>query len=55
MVTSKSCSLLRAAQADELVALYGEGLSIAELSRKFPIYTGAAATRLVRCSVPLRQ
>ena len=40
---------------DELVALYGEGLSIAEVSRKFGIYTRTAAAHLVRRSVPLRQ
>jgi transposase-like protein len=39
---------------DELVALYGEGLSIAEVSRKFGIYTKTAA-HLVRRSVALRQ
>ncbi len=40
---------------DKLVALYGEGLSIAEVSRKFGIYTRTAAAHLVRRSVPLRQ
>ncbi len=37
------------------MALYGEGLSIAEVSRKFSIYTRTAAAHLVRRSVPLRQ
>jgi hypothetical protein len=40
---------------DELVALYGKGLSIAELSRKFGIYARTVAAHLVRRSVPLRQ
>ncbi|WP_455133013.1 hypothetical protein [Microbacterium aurum] len=40
---------------DELVALYGQGVSIAELSRKFGIYTRTAAAHMVRRSVPLRQ
>ncbi|GAB3805612.1 hypothetical protein GCM10028798_27770 [Humibacter antri] len=39
---------------DKLVALYGEGLSIAEVSRKFGIYTRTAG-HLVRRSVRLRQ
>lgn len=40
---------------DELVGLYREGMSIAELSRKFGVYTRTAAAHLVRRSVPLRQ
>lgn len=51
----KTQTFLSPAQVDELVALYGEGLSIAELSRKFGIYTRTAAAHLVRRSVPLRQ
>jgi hypothetical protein len=46
---------LSPAQVDELVGLYREGMSIAELSRKFGIYTRTAAAHLVRRSVPLRQ
>ncbi len=37
------------------MALYCEGLSIAEVSRRFGIYTRTAAAHLVRRSVPLRQ
>lgn len=37
------------------MALYGEGLSVAELARKFGIYSRTAAAHLVRRSVPLRQ
>ncbi len=37
------------------MALYGQGVSIAELSRKFGIYTRTAAAHMVRRSVPLRQ
>jgi len=48
-------TFLNPAQVDELVALYGEGLSIAEVSRKFGIYTRTAAAHLVRRSVSLRQ
>lgn len=51
----KTQTFLSAAQVDELVALYGEGLSIAEVSRRFGIYTRTAAAHLVRRSVPLRQ
>ncbi|CAM2819091.1 hypothetical protein [Skermania piniformis] len=51
----KTQTFLSAAQVDELVALYGDGLSIAEVSRKFGIYTRTAAAHLVRRSVPLRQ
>lgn len=51
----KTQTFLSATQVDELVALYGEGLSIAEVSRKFGIYTRTAAAHLVRRSVPLRQ
>jgi len=40
---------------DELVALYGEGLSVAELGRMFSIYSRTAAAHLVRRSAPLRQ
>jgi hypothetical protein len=40
---------------DELVALYGEGLSIAEISLKLGIFTRTAAAHLVRRSVPLHQ
>ncbi len=36
------------------MALYREGLSIAEVSRKFGIYTRTAAAHLVRRSVSLR-
>jgi transposase-like protein len=46
---------LSAVQVDELVALYSDGLSIAEVSRKLGIYTRTAAAHLVRRSVPLRQ
>lgn len=48
-------TFLSPAQVDELVALYGKGLTIAEVSRKFGIYTRTAAAHLVRRSVPLRQ
>lgn len=48
-------TFLSPAQVDELVALYGEGLSIAEVSRKFGIYTRTVAAHLVSRSVPLRQ
>ncbi|GGL28156.1 hypothetical protein GCM10012283_07970 [Phycicoccus endophyticus] len=51
----KTQAFLSAAQVDELVALYGEGLSIAEVSRKLGIFTRTAAAHLVRRSVPLRQ
>lgn len=51
----KTQTFLTAEQVDDLVMLYGEGLSIAELSRKFGIYTRTAAAHLVRRSVPLRQ
>jgi hypothetical protein len=37
------------------VALYGEGMSVAELGRKFGIYSRTATAHLVRRSVPLRQ
>lgn len=40
---------------DELVALYGEGVSIAGLGRKFGIHSRTAAAHLVRRSVSLRQ
>lgn len=40
---------------DEPAALYGKGLSIAALSRKFGACTRTAAAHLVRRSVPLRQ
>ncbi|MGY5318220.1 hypothetical protein ACXA45_03175 [Neomicrococcus lactis] len=46
---------LSPAQVDELVALYGDGLSIAEVSKRFGIHTRTAAAHLVRRSVPLRQ
>ncbi|MFT3887653.1 MAG: hypothetical protein QM713_05755 [Arachnia sp.] len=51
----KTQTFLTAAQIDQLVALYLEGLTIAELSRRFSIYTRTAAAHLVRRSVPLRQ
>lgn len=41
-------TFLSPAQVDELVALYGEGLSVAELGRRFGIYSRTAAARLVR-------
>lgn len=37
------------------MGLYREGMSIAELSRKFGIYNRTAAAHLVRRSVTLRQ
>ena len=37
------------------MAPYGDGLSIAEPSRKFGIHTRTAAARLVRRSIPLRR
>ena len=37
------------------MGLYRGGMSIAELSREFGIYTRTAAAHLVRRSVPLRQ
>ncbi len=48
-------TFLSPAQVVELVALYGEGLSVAELGRKFGIYSRTAAAHLVRRSVPMRQ
>ena len=51
----KTQTFLSLAQVDELVGLYREGMSIAELSRKFGIYTRTVAAHLVRRSVPLRQ
>jgi DNA-directed RNA polymerase specialized sigma24 family protein len=48
-------TFLSPAQVDELVALYCEGLSVAELGRRFGIYSRTAAAHLVRRSVPLRQ
>ena len=50
----KTQIILSAAQIDELVALYGEILSIAEFSRKFGICTRTAVAHLARRSVPLR-
>lgn len=47
-------TFLSPAQVDELVALYSEGLSIAELGRRFGIYSRTAAAHLIRRSVPLR-
>jgi DNA-binding CsgD family transcriptional regulator len=51
----KTETFLSPAQVDELVGLYREGVSVAELSRKFGIYTRTAAAHLVRRSVRLRQ
>ncbi len=51
----KTRTLLTAAQMDELVALHGEGLSIAEVSRKSSVYTKTDTAPLVRRSAPLRQ
>jgi len=51
----KTQTFLNPVEVDELVALYGEGLSVAELARKFGIYSRTAAAHLVRRSVPLRQ
>jgi DNA-directed RNA polymerase specialized sigma24 family protein len=51
----KTQTFLSPAQVDELVGLYCEGMSIAELSRRFGIYTRTATAHLVRRSVPLRQ
>lgn len=51
----KTQTFLSPAEVDELVALYGEGLSVAELGRRFGIYSRTAAAHLVRRSVPLRQ
>jgi hypothetical protein len=48
-------TFLSPAKVDELVAFYVEGLSIAELSRKFGIYSRTVAAHLVRRSVPLGQ
>lgn len=48
-------TFLSPAQVDELVALYRGGLSIAEVARRFGIYSRTAAAHLVQRSVPLRQ
>lgn len=42
-------------QVEELVALYREGLTLAELGERFDIHRRTAAAHLVRRSVPLRQ
>lgn len=51
----KTQTFLSPTQVDELVALYVEGLSVAEVSRKFGIYARTAVAHLARRSVPLRQ
>jgi len=48
-------TFLSPAQVDELVALYREGLTLAELGERFDIHRRTAAAHLVRRSVPLRQ
>ncbi len=51
----KTQTFLSTAQVDQLVALYGEGLSVAELGRRFGIDSRTAAAHLVRRSIPLGQ
>lgn len=48
-------TFLSPAQVDELVVLYREGLTLAELGERFDIHRRTAAAYLVRRSVPLRQ
>lgn len=48
-------TFLSADQVDELVALYGEGLSVAEISRRFGVDSRTAEAHLVRRSAPRRQ
>ncbi len=47
-------TFLSAAQVDELVVLYREGLSLAELGRRFGIHSRTVRAHLVRRSVALR-
>jgi DNA-directed RNA polymerase specialized sigma24 family protein len=51
----KAQTFLSTAAVDELVALYREGLSLAELGRRFSIHTQTVVRHLVRRSVPLPQ
>ncbi|MEZ5085350.1 MAG: hypothetical protein R2722_03550 [Tessaracoccus sp.] len=48
-------TFLNPSQVDELVELYKDGVSIAELVERFGVCARTVVAHLVRRSVPLRQ
>lgn len=50
----KTQTSLSAAEVDELVALYEQGMTLAQLGERFGVYHRTVAAHLVRRSVPMR-
>ena len=50
----KTQTFLSAAEVDELVALYEQGMTLAQLGERFGVYHRTVAAHLVRRSVPMR-
>lgn len=50
----KTQTFLSAAEVDELVALYEQGMTLVQLGERFGVYHRTVAAHLVRRSVPMR-